>query len=185
MFLHELLVDVPKVAYVDTDAAFVADPVILWNEFDKFQRGQVMAFPTLGLDSEGWAVCSCVMLLDLEKMRNEHQWVESSLRPAASQNDIARSSLEGCMDPKFPSWGDQGVYFCIFKKHPNLIGHLTVSWNMSPCRNSYYLSLGKDRETEEEQAGYQFLMGAPEPQPLFPGIIHLYAHPKRSLNSRI
>jgi hypothetical protein len=66
VFLHEVLHDVEKVIYFDTDMLFLVDPYLLWREFDRFEarNEKVLAsFPTLGPKSTSDVVCSCIMFV--------------------------------------------------------------------------------------------------------------------------
>jgi len=63
-FLHEVLYDVEKVIYFDTDMLFLVDPYLLWREFDRFSARNeevLFSFPTLGPKSTSDVVCTCIM----------------------------------------------------------------------------------------------------------------------------
>lgn len=63
-FLHEVLYDVEKVIYYDTDMLFLVDPYLLWREFDRFDARNeevLFSFPTLGPKSTSDVVCTCIM----------------------------------------------------------------------------------------------------------------------------
>ncbi|KZO98259.1 glycosyltransferase family 8 protein [Calocera viscosa TUFC12733] len=184
IFLHEILTETKRAIFIDIDTLFTVDPLLLWKEFAKFRPGQVFAVPTLGPDSDELTVCSCALLLDLEAMRERFQWVASDLRPGASRTDIAYSSLMAVgLDPRNPPFGDQGVYYAIWKARPELAGHLSLSWDVSHCRNHWGFSMadGDDEMTEEEQERRRDermrsvegrMRNAPEKFPIFPGILH-------------
>lgn len=61
VFIYEILADVPRTIYVDTDSAFLLDPYLLWHEFGSFMEGQIVSFPTLGPNSNPSTICTCVM----------------------------------------------------------------------------------------------------------------------------
>ncbi|EJU01805.1 hypothetical protein DACRYDRAFT_116245 [Dacryopinax primogenitus] len=184
VFLHEILTETKRAIFIDIDTLFTVDPLLLWKEFDKFKPGQVFALPTLGPGSDELTVCSCSLLLDLEAMRDRFQWVASDLRPQASRTDVAYSSLMSAgLDPHNPPFGDQGVYYAIWRARPELAGHLGLSWDVSHCRNHWGFALddGDDEMTEEEQVrrrGERMwdverrMADAPERWPIFPGILH-------------
>src|SRR5713226_4212165 len=74
LFIHEILLDVPKVIYVDTDAFFITDPTMLWERFTLMGPSTAISMPTHGDQNKAeWhfasKICSCIMLLDLEKLR--------------------------------------------------------------------------------------------------------------------
>ncbi|KZT61454.1 glycosyltransferase family 8 protein [Calocera cornea HHB12733] len=184
VFLHEILTETKRAIFIDIDTLFTVDPLLLWKEFARFRPGQVFAVPTLGPESDELTVCSCALLLDLEAMRERFQWVASDLRPGASRTDVAYSSLMSTgLDPRNPPFGDQGVYYAIWKARPELAGHLSLSWDVSHCRNHWGFSMadGDDEMTEEEQERRRDermqsvearMRNAPEKYPIFPGILH-------------
>lgn len=63
-FLHEVLYDVKRVIYLDTDMLFLVDPYLLWRDFERYwsqSRDFMVAFPTLGERSTCDVVCTCIM----------------------------------------------------------------------------------------------------------------------------
>ena len=67
-FLHELLYNVEKVIFFDTDMLFLVDPYLLWREFDRFKAHNeeiLVAFPTLGPESTADVICTCIMCVSL------------------------------------------------------------------------------------------------------------------------
>ena len=63
-FLHEVLHDVKRVIYLDTDMLFLVDPYLLWRDFERYwnqSRDFMIAFPTLGERSTSDVVCTCIM----------------------------------------------------------------------------------------------------------------------------
>lgn len=49
LFLPELLPDVDKIIYLDSDILFLSDPIDLWNNFDNFAPNQVAGLaPRIG-----------------------------------------------------------------------------------------------------------------------------------------
>ena len=75
LFIHEVLPEtVKKAIFVDTDAFFISDPLMLWQQFESFGDQVAVSLPTHSDQNEDeWHyasnICSCVMLLDLEKLR--------------------------------------------------------------------------------------------------------------------
>ena len=61
VFMHELLPDVKRAIYFDTDMAFMVDPLLLWQEFDRLTADQMIALPTQVADPDAYHVCTCVM----------------------------------------------------------------------------------------------------------------------------
>ncbi|KAG8683773.1 hypothetical protein FRC09_015857, partial [Ceratobasidium sp. 395] len=128
VFMHELLPNVERAIFVDTDMLFVVDPVLLWNTFSTLKPDQIVAFPTLGPKSDSSRICTCVMLLDLAAMRNvERPFMSSSLVPTWSRNALSSRAFSLALsgdgmiesadrsqrvkfDPMDPLYGDQGIY---------------------------------------------------------------------------
>lgn len=200
LLLHEILVDVEKVIFIDTDMLFVVDPYEIWKNFDSFDENTIIQFPTLGPKSHAGQVCSCVMLMNLARMRNpSSMFIPSSLLPQTSITALtvmpfARASLEGVPNPFKPSenipldpsqptpFGDQDIYHVVWYYRKDLIKHLSLRWDVSFCRGNHQgLSLGhwdenpKDEDmTEAEQIKQQSdLEGSgDEHSVLSPGILH-------------
>jgi hypothetical protein len=76
LFLHEVLPDsVEKAIYVDTDAFFLIDPALLWNQFSYWGPNIAVSIPYHpNLEIEEWynasEICSCIMLLHLNRLRS-------------------------------------------------------------------------------------------------------------------
>ena len=76
LFLHELLSDdVTKAIFVDTDAFFLTDPALLWEEFSHWGPNVAVSIPYHpNLVIEEWynasMICSCIMLLHLKRLRS-------------------------------------------------------------------------------------------------------------------
>ncbi|TFK46720.1 hypothetical protein OE88DRAFT_1667396 [Heliocybe sulcata] len=181
VFIHELLYNVDKVIFYDTDMLFLVDPFLLWREFDQMHDQQMIAFPDLGPESGDAEICTCVMLLNLKAMRAA-DFMPSSLSPASQKASISPPAWKAMnVDPKRPQFGDQGLYWAVWKHRPEFFMHLGLSWDMTHCRYSYGLSLadGDDSMSEKEQGAHQYdTRNAPERfAQLFPGIVHFNCQP--------
>lgn len=184
VFIHELLYDVEKVIFYDTDMLFLVDPFLLWREFQEMHDDQMIAFPTLGTDSDPMEICTCVMLLNLRAMRAT-SFMPSTLFPPSSPKSISPAAWRATgTDPLKPKFGDQGLYWAVWKHRPEYFKHLSMSWDITHCRFSYGLSLadGDDSMPEEEQVAHQKeqfdVRTAPERfTQLFPGIVHFNCQP--------
>lgn len=187
--MHELLPDVDRAVYVDTDMLFTLDPLFLWNTFDKFKPNQLVALPSQGPDSHPSKICSCVMVLNLAAMRNpERPFMASNLVPGWTENSLSAQAINlahangSDFKPMHAPWGDQGIYWVIWRYMNDFFVPLSQRWDVSICRLNYYLSLGHWHEpggedvTEEEQIKAQSRLGdSPEEfKQLIPGILHLY-----------
>ncbi|KAF9057686.1 hypothetical protein BJ165DRAFT_1422470 [Panaeolus papilionaceus] len=158
LLMHEILFDVEKTIFVDTDMIFVVDPVQLWDGFDTLEDNALLALPTLGPKSHAGEICTCVMLLHLERMRTPEPnslLIPSSLVPghkdiftdaflAAEREGIA-NHLGGTDNVPFsrkdPPYGDQGIFYALWHYRRNLFTHLSLRWDITQCRSSYGLQL--------------------------------------------
>lgn len=59
--MHELLPDVNRAIYFDTDMAFMLDPALLWREFERMTEGEMIALPTQVKEPDAYHICTCVM----------------------------------------------------------------------------------------------------------------------------
>lgn len=166
LFLHEII-PVKKSIFVDTDALFISDPRHLWNIFKgvKPETGVVMSSHPDGGASE-WheadKICSCVMLLDLEKLRTIRLMDSSIYRqdpsgpPAASPPAFRAKFGEPDSDGKFSSarLGDQGYWWAIVDHLKDLWEPLSFDFEVTSClMNMYETRLG-DVDIGEEQEMY-------------------------------
>ena len=90
LFIHELLPpSVEKAIFVDTDAFFISDPALLWDVFDTLRpQTSIVMSSHPDQDAPEWnnasRICSCVMLLDLAKLRKDrlmHSNVYAKINP--------------------------------------------------------------------------------------------------------
>jgi hypothetical protein len=86
LFIHEILPPtVHKVIFVDTDALFVADPLLLWRTFSEWKQTTMISMPThMDQDAAVWhyasKICSCIMLFDLDALREVRLMDSSAYR---------------------------------------------------------------------------------------------------------
>jgi hypothetical protein len=154
-FIHEVLYDVERAIFVDTDMLFLVDPALLWREFATMNDDQMVSFPTLGPKSHSGWICTCVMcvftihirhyshrctsrLLNLKAMR-ERMFMPSTLLPTQSVNALGTPNTwnNTDTDPYNPDYGDQGLYWAIWQIYPQHFKHLSISWDTTHCRYSY------------------------------------------------
>lgn len=167
LFIHEILPDtVKKSIFVDTDAFFISDPLLLWQQFDKFAPETAISMPSHpDQQSDIWLnankICSCVMLLDLEKLR-VIRLMDSSVYRAADDGLSAFSppAFEALFGPpdtetgKYKDvWlGDQSYWWAIISHRPDVYMHLSYDWEISSCLVDMYITgLGDPDATEAEQ----------------------------------
>ncbi|KAL0958962.1 hypothetical protein HGRIS_014274 [Hohenbuehelia grisea] len=109
LFLHEILpTTVKRAIFVDTDSIIISDPALMWRQFGKFTPQTAVAVPThdnaeypvVNKDWRGGSrICSCVMMLDLQRMREEII-MTSTLFPAhMQQRAIGPAAIKAL-------WGD-------------------------------------------------------------------------------
>ncbi|PBK74272.1 hypothetical protein ARMSODRAFT_580918 [Armillaria solidipes] len=202
VFMHELLVDVDKAIFMDTDMIFLVDPLELWNDFNKFEPYTLMSFPTLGPTSHPGQICSCIMLMNFTLMRNPSaMFMPSTLLPDTQHSSLAvlpfaRGISDGIpspvadetvsFDPYNPFFADQGIFHVIWLYRPTMFRHLSLRWDVSTCRQQLGISLGsfgdelEEDMSEEDQLGRQLaLEGSGEEHTLMsPGILHFNCQDK-------
>jgi hypothetical protein len=220
LFIQEILRDVEKAIFIDTDMIFVGevidasnfshgvylysvDPVQLWDTFSTFSSEAAVSFPTLGRDSHAGRICTCVMLLNLARMRASNQiWMPSSLLPnmySPAKPAFKKASVDGVVDvitptqkipwnPLDPFFADQGVYHVIWTYQPKLFQHLSLRWDITHCREDYGLKLGLVGDeiemdiSEKEHIKQQIYSDDAGEDLVVPGILHLYVY---QINTRL
>ena len=191
LFVHEILPEsVKKAIYVDTDAFFISDPRLLWEQFGKLKPETAIslpAHPNLGEAAWHYAdrICSCVILFDLEKLRNI-RLIDSKIYREANDGIEAMSppafrAMFGEPDAQTGHYenimlGDQSYWWAIISYQPNLYEHLSYDWEISSCLvGTYNISLGDDMTTEEDETkSLQHTPGTPhDGQLVIPKLLHL------------
>ncbi|KAI0262943.1 hypothetical protein BC834DRAFT_844847 [Gloeopeniophorella convolvens] len=169
LFLHEILPDdVGKVIYVDTDAFFLTDPALLWEEFVHWESAVSISMPYHpDQNTKEWhyasRICSCIMLLHLGKLRaarlmdsNIYRADQSGVFPPA----LSPPSFEAMYGPPGPEGhyvdailGDQGYWWAIVSDHPELFAPLSYDWEVSSCLlDMYNTGLGHDGISEQDES---------------------------------
>ncbi|KAG8982455.1 hypothetical protein FRB93_008112 [Tulasnella sp. JGI-2019a] len=177
VFLHEILFNVPRTIYFDTDMAFLVDPVLLWKEFDHLTGEKMISFPIQSLEAGPEKICSCVMLLDLQQMRRRIFMPSTSFPPSTATLGSPDTWASAPLDPQDPQMGDQGIYWAIWRKYPHHFVPLSLSWDVTHCHWSWGLGLaqGDDSITEAEHIDMQTEVSTAAPErfgQIFPGILH-------------
>ncbi|GJE97040.1 glycosyltransferase family 8 protein [Phanerochaete sordida] len=170
LFIHEILPPtVKKSIFVDTDAFFISDPRLLWEQFRTWGPDTAISMPSHpDMSSAPWRdankICSCVMLLDLARLRALRLMDSSAYRAAggpAALSPPAFAALFGAPDPatgKYrDAWlGDQSYWWAVVKARPDLYAHLSYDWEVSSCLVDMYITgLGDADMPEDEQARVQ------------------------------
>jgi hypothetical protein len=182
---------VKKAIYVDTDAFFISNPLLLWQQFDLLKPETAIAMPSHpNLGTPEWhnadRICSCVILFDLEKLRNM-RLIDSEIYRQANDGIDAMSppafrSMFGEVDPRTGHFenimlGDQSYWWSIITYKPELYEHLSYDWEISSCLvNTYNITLGDDLTTEDDELRtLQHTPGTPhEGKLVIPKLLHLY-----------
>ena len=194
LFLHELLPDdVEKALYVDTDAFFLTDPALLWEEFSHWESGVSISMPHHPeFQTPEWhnasRICSCIMLLHLGKLRaarlmdsSIYRADHSGLFPPA----LSPPTFEALFGPPGPNGqyvdvalGDQGYWWAIVSNREDLFRPLRYDWEVSSCLLDMYMTgLGHDDIPEdEEKRAMTHLWGTPyQGEVVLPKLLHLCA----------
>ncbi len=193
LFLHEVLPDdVEKVIYVDTDAFFLTDPALLWDEFSHWKPDIAVSIPYHpNIIQSNWynasEICSCIMLLHLQKLRSirlmdssVYRRDRSGLYPPAFSPPL----FEALFGPPGPhgyhgELGDQTFWWAVVSKRPEVFHPLPYDWEVSSCLLDMYMTgLGSDGKTkEEERKSMVHLEDTPfEGTVVLPKLVHLYVN---------
>ncbi|KIM48988.1 glycosyltransferase family 8 protein [Hebeloma cylindrosporum] len=184
LFIHEILPPtVKKSIYIDTDALFIANPALLWDVFGSLQPSTAIAMASHpDQNSPEWhhasRICSCVMLLDLEKLRNmrlmdsriyrEHDDIPA-LAPEAFKAKYGLPKANGRYDNV--RLGDQGYWWAIVDHRRDLFEPLSYDFEVTSCLLDTYLTgLGNELTTIEEELRHQ-IHTKDTPQEVMPGSI--------------
>ncbi|KAI8998939.1 hypothetical protein BD414DRAFT_476483 [Trametes punicea] len=172
LFIHEILPPtVKRSIFVDTDAFFISDPAQLWARFNAIQPGTAIVMPFHPDQSEPeWhnanRICSCIMLLDLERLRDLRLMDSSfyradpaaarvpALGPAAFEAMFGKpvDAGEGRMKYDGVRLGDQGYWWAIVSHRPDIFEYLSYDWEVSSCLMDMYLKgLGDDDADEDHE----------------------------------
>ncbi|KZT66871.1 glycosyltransferase family 8 protein [Daedalea quercina L-15889] len=187
LFIHEILPEsVSRAIFVDTDAFFISDPALLWDRFDGFKPATAVAMPSHpDQSSEEWhnanRICSCIMLLDLARLR-ALRLMDSSAYRAAGAPALAPARFEAMFGApgdggKYQGvkLGDQGYWWAIVSQTPDIFEHLSYDWEMSSClMDMYGTGLGDDvRDMKEEARSHVHTWDTPHVgQAVLPKLLH-------------
>ncbi|KAF9452799.1 glycosyltransferase family 8 protein [Macrolepiota fuliginosa MF-IS2] len=180
LFIHEI-VPVEKGIYIDTDAFFISDPTLLWNIFETLKPSTAVVMSSHpDQNSPEWnnasRICSCVMLLDLEKLRNlrlmdssiyqadsTHRF-PSALGPEAFRAMYGLPGGDGRGRYDNVRLGDQGYWWAIVSHRPDIFEPLSYDFEVTSCLlNTYNIGLGNDDTDESEELSRQsFLIDTPQ-----------------------
>jgi len=169
LFIHEILPPtVKKSIYIDTDALFIANPALLWDSFISLRPSTAIVMASHpDQDSPEWhhasRICSCVMLLDLEKLRHMRLMDSSiyreydnfpALSPEAFKAKYGLPKPHGRYDNV--RLGDQGYWWAVVDHRPDLFEPLSYDFEVTSCLLDTYLAgLGNELITIEEELGHQ------------------------------
>ncbi|KAI0086679.1 hypothetical protein BDY19DRAFT_894430 [Irpex rosettiformis] len=195
LLVHEILPEtVKKAIYVDTDAFFISNPLLLWKQFDTLKPETAIVMPSHpNLGAAEWhnadRICSCVILFDLEKLRNirliDSQIYREANDGVNSMSPPAFRAMFGEPDSQTGHYenimlGDQSYWWAIISYQPDLYEHLSYDWEISSCLvNTYNITLGDDMTTEEDELkSLQHTPGTPhEGKLVIPKLLHFNCIP--------
>jgi len=167
LFIHEILPNtVKKAIFLDTDAFFISDPILLWNRFNDFTPEAAISMPThFDQSAPEWhdanRICSCVMLLDLEKLRMLRLMDSITYHEGDPHGTPALSppAFRAMFGPPGGSGhyedvklGDQGYWWAIVKHYPEMLQHLHFDYEVSSCLLDMYGTKLGDDGADEPQA---------------------------------
>ena len=191
LFLHEVLPDdVEKAIYVDTDAFFLTDPALLWEEFSQWKPNVAVSIPYHpNMIQPSWynasEICSCIMLLHLQKLRSirlmdssVYRRDNTGLYPPAFSPPLFEA-LFGRPGPHgyHADLGDQTFWWAVVSKRPDVFHPLPYDWEVTSCLLDMYMTgLGSDGATEEEERKAMIHLEDTqfEGTAVLPKLVHLY-----------
>ncbi|KAF7964716.1 hypothetical protein HWV62_3677 [Athelia sp. TMB] len=166
LFIHEILPpSVKRAIYVDTDAFFISDPSHLWDLFHEMDPKIAISMPShpeqnAAVWNHASNICSCIMLLDLQRLR-DLRLMDSSVYRADPSGPVALSPATFVAMYGIPGesghyedvhLGDQGYFYAIVKHRPDIFAHLGFDWEVSSCLlDMYNTTLGHDEVSEIDE----------------------------------
>ncbi|KAH9967909.1 hypothetical protein BC827DRAFT_1258104 [Russula dissimulans] len=190
LFMHELLPDtVEKAIYVDTDAFFLTDPALLWDEFSRWEPNVAVSIPYHpNLYHEEWynasKICSCIMLLHMQNLRSI-RLMDSSIYRADTSGlyppALAPPTFVELFGPPGPNGyhhaalGDQSYWWAIVSNRTDIFRPLSYDWEVTSCLlDMYNTRLGDDATPlEQEKNAMIHLEDTPyEGQIVVPKLLH-------------
>eukprot|EP00041_Stephanoeca_diplocostata_P004394 m.44396 g.44396 ORF g.44396 m.44396 type:complete len:327 (-) comp15089_c0_seq3:732-1712(-) len=132
-FLTDLLPEYSRVMFWDTDV-ILREPISkVWEQFSQFKDSTLFGASRLDdpfiPERMGTGLCSCLMLLDLEKMRKAG-WTRG--HPFLVNQFAGKHILK-----KYAGYGDQALFSVIERNNPNttlILGHYFM---LSRCQHFY------------------------------------------------
>ncbi|EKM48149.1 uncharacterized protein PHACADRAFT_266532, partial [Phanerochaete carnosa HHB-10118-sp] len=135
---------------VHSHAFFTTDPLLLWRQFGTFNATTAIALPSHPeMFAPEWydanKICSCVMLLDLERFRTLRLMDSTHYRTAGlpALAPATFRALFGEPDAATGHFadaalGDQTFWWAIIQGRPELFKHLHYDWEVSSCLVEMY-----------------------------------------------
>ncbi|GBE82577.1 predicted protein [Sparassis crispa] len=172
LFIHEILPNnVKRAIFIDTDAFFITDPALLWDYFLHLRPTTAISMPThLEQNAVEWhhanRICSCIMLLDLARLRELRLMDSVAYRNDSSGHfppALAPPAFEAMFGPPGASGhyegvklGDQGYWWAIVSHRPDVFEHLSFEWEVSSCLlDMYFTGLGNDNADVQDELAVQ------------------------------
>jgi hypothetical protein len=190
LFLHEVLPDsVEKAIYVDTDAFFLTDPALLWDQFSYWGLNIAVSIPYHpNLDIKEWynasEICSCVMLLHLDRLRSVRLMDSSIYRDDHSglyPPALSPPTFTALFGPPGPNGyhhvalGDQSYWWAIVSNRREIFQPLSYDWEVTSCiLDMYGTTLGPDGTSADEEKNSLYHMGPHQGSVVVPKLLHLY-----------
>lgn len=171
LFIHEILPrTVTKSIFVDTDALFISDPALLWDQFSMLRPATAIVMASHpDQNAPDWhnasRICSCIMLLDLEKLRDLRMMDSSIYRELGGVKAFSPEAFEvmyglpgGDGKGRYDNvrLGDQGYWWAIVNHRPDLFEPLKYDFEVTSCLlQTYNIGLGDEMMTMEEEQKHQ------------------------------
>lgn len=136
MMIPWLLPQLDRAIVVDADFVFVDDPTGLLQFFPSGSTQRAIYSMPLGDESSILSICSCIVLIDCARARQQKVYPELIQE---AFNTVAKWRHRRWYSRQTATWnpmlGDQGIYWILFKKFPNLFQSLPNRWNVQKCNH--------------------------------------------------
>jgi hypothetical protein len=189
LFMHEVFPDnIEKAIYVDTDAFFLTDPTLLWEEFSRWDPSVAVSIPYHpNLVNHEWfnasEICSCIMLLHFNKLRSVRLMDSSVYRADRSglyPPALAPPTFTALFGPPGPhgythvALGDQSYWWAIVSNRSDIFHPLPYDWEVTSCLlDMYGAALGADGTSEDEEKNALYHLGPHQGTVVVPKLLHL------------
>jgi len=129
LMLPWILKDFNRIVVLDTDMVFVEDPIRLWELFEDGEEEWIYKMPVSNKNHFS-KMCSCIVLIKMDLARRKDVF------PTLFQQALISGPETWWIAEREhwrPETGDQGLYWLMMKKYPDLFKILPNNWDKDRC----------------------------------------------------